>query len=563
MVERSDRWRAVAAVLVEALALVALALALDLAGNGRTGLWDRDEPRYAGAVREMHARGDWIRPWFNGEPRYHKPILIYWLMGAATAALGDNPFAARLVSVLAGSGVVLLTWLLARRMVGRSAGLLAGLMTACAPALVAQSKLATTDALLVFEILGCLACLWELSVRRSRVVAYTFWLVLALATLTKGPVAAGLIAAAVLAGWASGWRPPSFQRLEWRGGLLAFALVTLPWYVVITVLSRGAFLRFAVGDQLLGHVTSEMERHGGFPGFYAVGSLLAFQPWAALAPAALAAAWGRRRTRPELAFLLGWTIGPLLLLECFRTKLLHYYLPAWPAWAILAAWLVETLEADVANIRRHRFGRLALGLLLGFGLTLAVVLTGGAVVAPFAARAPLVLIAGLVAAGTLWGSTMLERGLPRRAIHALTACWACALFAAGGWLLPALEPLRTSRWVGERLKTIAAETGLEPVLLDYQPPGVIYAFGRPMATAHDKAGFFKHLEGAEAVLTVLDPAEIPKIERKYDLVIKPLERVEHTPQSPFRRESLVVARVARGPAAEVAADSAREDQTRR
>ena len=33
-----------------------LSLAINLAGNARTGLWDRDEPRYAVAVREMRGR---------------------------------------------------------------------------------------------------------------------------------------------------------------------------------------------------------------------------------------------------------------------------------------------------------------------------------------------------------------------------------------------------------------------------------------------------------------------------------------------------------------------------
>ena len=38
---------------IEPIALVLLSLAINLAGNARTGLWDRDEPRYAVAVREM------------------------------------------------------------------------------------------------------------------------------------------------------------------------------------------------------------------------------------------------------------------------------------------------------------------------------------------------------------------------------------------------------------------------------------------------------------------------------------------------------------------------------
>ncbi len=40
---------------LEPIGLVALALLINLAGNDRTGLWDRDEPRYAVAVREMRA----------------------------------------------------------------------------------------------------------------------------------------------------------------------------------------------------------------------------------------------------------------------------------------------------------------------------------------------------------------------------------------------------------------------------------------------------------------------------------------------------------------------------
>ena len=100
VVARTQRWRW---GWLEPLGIVLLALVLNLAGNGRTGLWDRDEPRYAVCVREMRARGDWIFPTFNGEPRYHKPILIYWLMGLGTALGGDNPFGVRLVSAVAGA----------------------------------------------------------------------------------------------------------------------------------------------------------------------------------------------------------------------------------------------------------------------------------------------------------------------------------------------------------------------------------------------------------------------------------------------------------------------------
>ena len=66
----------------------------------------------------MRTRGDWIFPTFNNEPRYHKPILIYWLMGLSTALAGNSPFGARLVSGLAGSATCVLIWAMGRRMWG-------------------------------------------------------------------------------------------------------------------------------------------------------------------------------------------------------------------------------------------------------------------------------------------------------------------------------------------------------------------------------------------------------------------------------------------------------------
>ena len=81
----------------------------------------------------MRASGDWVHPTFNAEPRYHKPVLIYWLMLAGTAVGGDNPFGARLVSSLAGTGTVLLVWAWGRRMLGDRAGRLSALDPGDAP----------------------------------------------------------------------------------------------------------------------------------------------------------------------------------------------------------------------------------------------------------------------------------------------------------------------------------------------------------------------------------------------------------------------------------------------
>ena len=38
------------------------------------GLWEPWEPKYAQAVVEMMERGDYLTPFFRGEPRFSKPI---------------------------------------------------------------------------------------------------------------------------------------------------------------------------------------------------------------------------------------------------------------------------------------------------------------------------------------------------------------------------------------------------------------------------------------------------------------------------------------------------------
>jgi 4-amino-4-deoxy-L-arabinose transferase-like glycosyltransferase len=511
---------------LEPALILAFVLTLNLAGNGRTGLWDRDEPRYAVSVREMRATGNWFFPTFNGEPRYHKPILIYWLMGLGTALCGDNPFGARLISAIAGAGTVLSVWALGRRMLGPRGGRLAAIVLATAPIMIAESKLATTDATLTLWLVGCQACLWTLSQSPSRVAAVSFWVLLSLATLTKGPIGPALIVVSGLLAWCWGWKPPGWRSLHWRIGVPVFILLAAPWFITITIASGGDFLRFAVGRQIVHRMASDMEAHGGFPGYYLLVSALVFYPWSALIPAALWGAGSRRKSSPVLGFLMGWIIGPLVLLECFRTKLIHYYLPAYPACALLLAWLVLAIQSEGVNIRRWPLGRLAIALLVAIGLAAAVLFASVGMLVRGDFRWSLALVSAGVAAGTLVGLSLLQRGATQRAVYALAGTWAVVLLALGGWLIPLAEPYRTSRVLGERLASRSAQTGLEPVLLEFQEPGVVYALGRPIAATRDRDGFFAHLQGGRSILTVALPSESQVMRDHFDLSVTVMDQID-------------------------------------
>ncbi len=513
-------------VWVEPLVLVAVCLALYLAGNGRVGLWDRDEPRNAVAVHEMRARGDWLFPSFNGEPRHHKPILSYWLMGLATALLGEGPAGMRLHSALAGTGTCLLVWLLGRRMLGSRAGFLAALMLAVAPIMVVESKMATTDATLSFWMMGCQLCLYELARRESRSIAAAFWILLALATLTKGPVAAALLLSIALPAW--WWGCPVatvWRRLRWRRGVLICLALAAPWFVLMIATTQGRFWEVAVKQQLLQRVATEMEEHGAYPGYYVVMSTVLFFPWSCLVPVGVAAAWRRRRVDPNLAYLLAWVVGPLVFLECVRTKLAHYYLPAYPACALLAAWTVKSVARREVTLRRWPLGGLAQGMIGGIGVVAGVGMTAAATVAPAGLAAPLIACGLVLGLGTVAGLLQLQRGRTWSGAWRLSAAIGATMLLLAGWLLPAAEPLRVSRIVGERMVELSARTGYAPLLMNYKEPGVIYAFGAPITILRDPARLQERLRDGGPMITAVTPEELPSYSEQLAVSFERLEDV--------------------------------------
>src|SRR5512133_815548 len=89
------------AIRVKITVFIFAAACLYLLANGQVSLWDRDEPRYAQASRQMLQSGDWVVPKLLDQDRINKPPLIYWCQATAMRFLGDNAVAARLPSSIA------------------------------------------------------------------------------------------------------------------------------------------------------------------------------------------------------------------------------------------------------------------------------------------------------------------------------------------------------------------------------------------------------------------------------------------------------------------------------
>lgn len=341
------------------LSLVLLACLTFFLGLNRQAITDGDEAYYAEAAREMVEGGDWLTPHFNYEYRWEKPILYYWLTAALYQVTGPTEGAARFWSALAGVGLVLLTFGIARDSgAAHEAAWLAAAITATCFGYFAEARLALPDLPLTFCIT---VTIWTALRATLRGVGHqpgermprpaVAWALTGLGAgagfLMKGPVAVAVPALVLLPIW---WRERRAARFAWQGAALAvliFLLVGTPWYVAMTWTHGRAYLdSFFVGDNLQRFATSRFAgRTSSSWWFYGPILLGGLVPWTAYAVTLFLAQWFRRphdlryRWRPtDYEWRLGlWAMMPLAFFTVSLGKQPRYILPVLPPLAILLA----------------------------------------------------------------------------------------------------------------------------------------------------------------------------------------------------------------------------------
>jgi len=350
-------------------------------GLGGHSLWDVDEPNNAVCAREMLLAGNWWVPMFNGDLRYDKPILIYWLLMPLYSLFGINEWTARLPSAMA---ITLLVWVvfeMTRRLTDRSTGLLAGLLLASSLHIILIARACVPDPLLMLS-LGFALPAFLLHDQRWRqqqgptmpgllIMAY---IALGLGVLAKGPVAVVMPAMVLgafllLAGRWQDWR----RFYVWRGTLIVM-LIALPWYITVGVLTDGDWLRGFLLHHNIDRFTGALQGHHGFPGYYVLTYLLGWFPWSGLmGMALLAGAWRLKalRDQPVRLFLLVWIGVYIVFFSIARTQLPNYLLPAFvPGAMLMALWWRGASDGQRQRARQ-------IVVVTALVLALAIVLGGG------------------------------------------------------------------------------------------------------------------------------------------------------------------------------------------
>ena len=315
-----------------------LSLAVFLPGLGAYPLLDPDEGRNAQVALEAVRDGHWLPPTLNGQVRYQKPPLYYWMVASSFLALGPGETSARLPSALAALLGVLVVFFMGEALWGREKGLLAATIIATTFIYALYSHIVIFDMVLTFFIVASLLFAWrglEEEKKRAWNLASFF---MALAFLTKGPVGV-LIPAMAL-----------FPLITYRAlidrerlsipilvPLAIFLIVTVPPFILLEMKSPGYCYHFFWKENVVRYLEPVFHREAP-PYFYLIIILLGFLPWTFLLPRALARLGELGRLYPHRTiFLASWIILPTLFFSLAKAKMPHYILPTFPAWALLLA----------------------------------------------------------------------------------------------------------------------------------------------------------------------------------------------------------------------------------
>src|SRR5437868_7354613 len=326
MREGAARWLTVAAVLASFFWML-----------GTPPLFDVDEGAFSQATLEMFQRGDFLSTYLNGEPRYDKPILVYWLQALAVTLLGPSEWAFRLPSALCATGWAWLTYLFARRYYGVDRALFAAALLATSLGVYVIGRAATADALLNVLIAATMFAAWLHLSTGERRWLYATHAAIGLGVLAKGPIAI-LIPLAVtfifciLRRNLKTWARAVF---DWRALLLLIAIAA-PWYVVILAKEGRGFIDGFILKHNVGRFTGPVSGHAGSLFYYFPVLLVITLPFTALlVPVAqrIRALW-----RDDLqCYLLVWFVFVFVFFSLSGTKLPHYLLYGYTGLALLMA----------------------------------------------------------------------------------------------------------------------------------------------------------------------------------------------------------------------------------
>ena len=357
-------------------------------GLGATGLVDETPPLFASAGRAMSQSGDWLTPKVNGILRFDKPPFYYWLMAIFYSIPGNQiwdelgSLSARLPSALSS---LFLTIMIADTIFCTSEksrdnmqlSLVASLSFLLSPLIIIWSRTAVSDSLLCATLGASLLLFWRKISSENNHFCGTPWVFLAIAILTKGPVALVIIFITLFTFFLThkNWKKLVLKINPVKGFLLTF-LISSPWYFIQLFHKGRVFWDSFFGYHNLQRYTSVVNNHSESWWFYLFIMIIASLPFSVFLIHGIADTFKElvlkiyirsESTNSIYIFSLCWLFSIFLFFSISATKLPSYWLPAIPAASILIGRSAQILCLEKRNLSLIWF----ITTLILFGFSLA------------------------------------------------------------------------------------------------------------------------------------------------------------------------------------------------
>ncbi|MGZ8433584.1 MAG: glycosyltransferase family 39 protein [Candidatus Binatia bacterium] len=321
-------------------------------------LFEPDEGRNAEKAREILVLNDWITPHENFHAVLDKPIFFYWLIALSYKLFGVSEWAARLPSVLAAFGSIVMVYVFVRHWWGEWEARWSVLALVTSAGYFVFSRLVIFDMTLTAFIMLALCAFYHAAHAPGSTANWTTCAILygalGAATLTKGLV--GLVVPGLIVFFylllSNSWR--SLGNIRLFPGVVLFLLIVMPWYILAERHNPG-YLGYYFLEEHFGRFSTEKFDRSSPWYFYLYVVPLGLLPWTLLLPAAVKYHW-RRRLDDQTLWLILWAIIPILFFSMSKSKLPHYILPSFPPLAILLGTAVSRLLSDSQERLRYGFG---------------------------------------------------------------------------------------------------------------------------------------------------------------------------------------------------------------
>ena len=292
------------------------------------------------------------------------------------------------------------------------------------------------------------------------------WAALALAVLSKGPVAVVLAGGALVVYLAVARDWTLLRMLESTRGLALFALIVGPWFVAVSKANPGFAHFFFVHEHVQRFLSTESRREGPLWYFVPV-VVVGLLPWLTLLPKALADGW---RAAPADArdrfssgrLLIAYLLVVFVFFSLSGSKLPSYVLPLFPAAALLTGHRLASI--DPRALRRHLWFVVAVAVTVAIAIQFVPLDSANDAtdIARFRNRASLAMLPWLVGAGLAVALSS------RRRVTA--AIMTTGIAALVGWASLVLS----HETLGRGISTYDLARAIQPLI---RPDTTIYSVG--------------------------------------------------------------------------------------